>query len=125
MQSLGFGYGEIQTLRRIEMTLRRWFELECGNGNDYNSFMIERDETTGKPFMVIHPNDGGKYRTTQIADKEKGALKRLRALMATKPALWFYVQGDPRGCALYVGEQTDVIGQELGQVYNRGIAICY
>ena len=31
------------TLRRAEMTLHRWAELECGDGNDYASWAIERD----------------------------------------------------------------------------------
>ena len=45
---LGIGYDEAQALRRISMTLQRWGELECGDGNDYCSWSIERDEGTDK-----------------------------------------------------------------------------
>ena len=32
LQSLGFTYDEAYSLRRIEMTLQRWAEKECGDG---------------------------------------------------------------------------------------------
>ena len=37
-----------------------------------------------------------------IADRETGARKRLAVIMARYPHLTAYVQGDPRGCALYI-----------------------
>jgi predicted RNA-binding Zn-ribbon protein involved in translation (DUF1610 family) len=40
LQEMGFTYDEAVKLRRIEMTLQRWFELECGDGNGRS---IERD----------------------------------------------------------------------------------
>lgn len=124
LAALGFNCNESYQLRRIEMTLQRWAENECGNSNDYCSRSIERDETTGKPFMVYHPHSGGKARRAAIPDREKGALARLAKIMANHPALWFYHQSDPRGCALYVGKLDDVKGQCVGQVYNRGLAVC-
>ena len=110
-------------LRRISMTLHRWFELECGDSNDYASWAIERDETTDKPFMVRYPHDGKSYRT-RIADRENGARKRLAAILSRYPELTAYVQTDPRGCALYILHRSDVDGAEACQVYNsRGIAV--
>lgn len=45
LDRLGIAYEDAQALRRIALTLRRWFELECGDGNDYGSWAIERDDT--------------------------------------------------------------------------------
>lgn len=123
LSNLGFSYSEAQSLRRIEMTLHRWCEAECGDGNDYCSWSIERDETTGKPFRVTYPHDGKSYRT-QIPDRENGALERASRILSKHPGLWFYYQTDCRGCALYVGKTEDLNGQDVSQVYNRGIAVC-
>ena len=84
------------TLRRAELTLHRWAELECGDGNDYASWAIERDETTGKPYLCRYPHNGP-MRRYATPDREKGALKRVAAT-----GLHFYHQTDPRGAALYV-----------------------
>lgn len=40
--ALGFSFEEASTLRRISMTLHRWHEMECGDGNDYASWCIVR-----------------------------------------------------------------------------------
>ena len=54
---------------------------------------------------------------TPIADREAGALRRVRAVCAAN-GLHFYHQGDPRGCALYVArEPLD------GSNYTRGFAV--
>lgn len=129
MNELGFSYEEADKLRLIEKTLQRWGELECGNGNDYASWGIERDEATGKPYMVTHPNTGKSYRR-RIADREAGALRRLQQIMAHHPELWAFHQGDPRGCALYIGHKPGIVDNEGGlprwisQHYTRGVAVC-
>ena len=125
---LGLDYDEAQALRRISMTLSRWGELECGNGNEYGSWAIERDETTEKPYMVRHSYGHGQFkdtvRRTLIPDKEKGALKRLQAIMSKHPDLLAYHQTDPRGCAVYVLRKDDVpVGSSVDSVYNRGVAV--
>lgn len=124
MESLGFTFEEFDKLRRISRTLRRWFELECGNSNDYASWAIERDEETGLPYMVTHHytrNEPTRYR---IADRETGAMKRLAALMSSHPTLRAYIQGDPRGAALYILRPQDVPeGADAGHYYYRGICI--
>lgn len=123
LQNIGFTWDEAQTLRRISMTLNRWFCLECGDGNNYASWAIERDETTDRPYMVTHPHTGKSYRTP-ISDRETGARKRLAAIMAPfKRRLVAFVQTDPRGCSLYILRKRDIRGQEIGSVYNRGIAV--
>ena len=107
---------DVNTLRRAEMVLHRWAELECGDGDNYKSWSIERDETTGTPYMCIYPHDGNmrKYRTP---DRETGALQRITAVCA-RNGLYFYHQTDPRGCSLYISMEpiTD-------RDYTNGFAV--
>jgi hypothetical protein len=141
---LGFSYDEAVQLRRIEMTLSRWSEAEC-NGE------IERNEEKGgRPERVSQAWINGatqKRSAWPIADREAGALRRLKAIMSRHPALWFYHQSDPRGCSLYVGRLTDLPDSTDEQIrrhsgewpfktpdgrllwtiscyYTRGLAVC-
>ena len=41
LQEAGISWEHANTLRRISMTLQRWGELECGDGNDYASWRSE------------------------------------------------------------------------------------
>ena len=123
LQDAGISWEHANALRRISMTLQRWGELECGDGNDYASWAIERDEQTGKPYMVRYPHDG-KPRRTPVADREKGALKRLQTIMSHYPNYVAYHQTDPRGAAVYVVRKDDIPeGATLDSYYNRGIAV--
>lgn len=115
----GIDYDDALALRRISSTLNRWFELECGDGNNYASWAIERDEATDLPYMVTYPHVG-KSRRTWIADREAGARKRLAAIMARYPSLRAYVQTDPRGASLYICR----LGDDNCQGYTHGIAVC-
>jgi hypothetical protein len=124
--NVGVSFEDAAALRRISMTLHRWHELECGDGNDYASWCITRGKKTGgefeyddngKPYLERHAHTSNKPTYTLLADRERGALKRLAAIMANYPKLTAYVQGDPRGCALYIGEKlTDTN-------YSNGIAV--
>ncbi len=107
-------FDQAHTLRRAELTLHRWAELECGDGNDYSSWAIERDEATGKPYFVRYPHNGPSRRSP-VADREAGALRRVAKLCADA-GLYFYHQTDPRGCALYVSNQP-----LSADSYNRGV----
>ena len=133
LEKMGFTYDEANALRRIEMTLRRWFELECGNGNDYSSWAIERDEETDKPFMVTHPHTGKSYRRA-IPDREAGARKRLAKIIDARNLRQLvddgsrdvvsYVQGDPRGASLYIIRKSDIReGEDINSIYNRGLCV--
>ena len=106
-----------RTLRRAALTLHRWGELECGDGNDYASWSIERDETTDLPYFCRYPHDSSKVFKHRIADREKGALRRIKQL-CDNLGLHFYYQTDPRGWPLYVSNEplTD-------QNYNNGVGI--
>ena len=118
---------DAEKLRRIAMTLQRWFELECGDGNG----MIEREEKTGAPYWYnansrfVGAGDRRAYR--RIPDRETGARKRLAAIMARYPTLRAYVQTDPRGAALYILRPDDVRDcksvDDLASRYTRGICV--
>lgn len=123
LQTLGFSWDEANSIRRIEMTLHRWAEQECGDSNDFCSWAIERDETTDIPYRCTYPHDG-KIHRTRIADREKGALKRLKAILASHPEWTYYHQGDPRGCALYLVLKSDLEPQlPIESHYTRGVAV--
>jgi hypothetical protein len=103
-------------LRRIAMQLHRWHELECG----MDCGGVERDEATGK--TVWYNSRTG--RRSPCADRETPALKRLAKIMARYPSLAYYVQGDPRGAALYILRPGDVPqGEDVGAYYSRGLAV--
>lgn len=141
LQALGFTYDEAVSLRRIEMTLQRWAEGECGDSNNHRSKVIERDEATGKPFLFVSYHDENKSRRYPTADREAGALRRLKAIVDARNArlplgmtrenygeVIAYHQGDCRGCMLYLitRDQLTQDGKTLpiDQYYNRGMAVC-
>lgn len=128
MERLGFTTNEADALRRIEMTLHRWSEEEC-NG----TIQRDGDDGEGAPRRYYQGQYDSNIKGGIIADRERGALKRLAAIMATRKHLWFYNQGDPRGCALYIGKYLDLpSGTNLSkpesvidQYYSsRGVAVC-
>lgn len=118
--NLGFTTDEAASLRRISMTLRRWYELECGN--DYGC--VERDAITDRPYMKTER--GTRY---PIADRETGAIKRLTGIVASRNArqpepINYYLQTDPRGACLYILRPDDVpAGKDPAAYYSRGICI--
>lgn len=133
LQTLGFTFEECEKLRRISMALRRWFELECGNGNDWASWAIERDEETEIPYMVTHDHRNGKTTRYKVADRETGARRRLEAIVHARnirqplqesPLISYYIQGDPRGASLYILRPGDIPeGKDPCAYYSRGICI--
>ena len=92
----------METLIRASRTLHRWFELECGDSNDYASWAIERDDETGRPYRVVHPySPAHPSFKVWIPDREKGARARIAKVCAAL-GLHYYIQGDPRGAALWI-----------------------
>ena len=97
----GISWEDAHALRRASMTLQRWFELECGDGNDYGSWAIERARA-----------------------RQDGARKRIAKILASYPGLFAYVQTDPRGCALYILRAGDIPeGQDPSCYYSRGLPV--
>ncbi len=154
LQLAGISFEDARALRRISMTLHRWHELECGDGKNYGSWCITRGkwqtlsiaahealgetqvntkrqfvhDDHGRPFMEHHHYAHGKGKDTVtyslMADREAGALRRLAKIMKAYPTLSYYVQGDPRGAALYILRPGDVPeGCSPDSCYNRGIAV--
>ena len=137
--ALGFTSDEAEKLRRISMTLRRWHELECGDGS--GCIERENEDGTGRPFWTSAHT--GKRSRFPIADREKGAHKRLAAIVAERnkrampPACALsygpdikdrsvstFIQGDPRGAALYILRPGDVpAGQSADAYYTRCICV--
>ena len=110
----GITEDDAKALRRISMTLQRWFEHECNGA-------IQRDDETNKPYWY---NANTAKRSHAVSDREGGAMKRLKAIMARYPALSSYVQGDPRGCSLYILRPGDIPeGQHAESYYSRGLAV--
>ena len=103
-------FTQANILRRAQITLHGWAEKECGTGNG----CIERDESTDKCYW-LNSMTGNRY---QVRDMETPALKRVSEVCAELGA-YFYHQGDPRGCALYVSAEPI-----NDQSHNRGVAIC-
>lgn len=115
LQSLGFTARECDALRRISLTLHRWAEHEC-NG------VIQRDGADGDGVPYWHSAHDGR-RLYRAPDRERGALARLAAMFRGREVT-YYVQGDPRGCALYVIRPGDVpAGADVDAYYSRGLAI--
>src|SRR6267142_899639 len=86
MQQLGargisLSFDEVNTLRRAQITLHRWAELECGDGNDYASWSIESAEATDIPFLCSYEQDREIHRT-RIFDREKGDIRRVSHICA-------------------------------------------
>lgn len=129
MSRVGFTTTETEALLKAERALQRWHELECGTGNDRVSVSVERDEESGKPFRrVQYMGAGGKWidRKEPCRDMEKAALKRVASVLEGKAGLSAYIQGDPRGCALYILRDGDVPeGENAESYYSRGIPVCY
>ena len=116
LMTLGFTINEADTLRRISRTLRRWHELECG----VNNGAIERDDDTQRPYWCSSTT-GRRY---PVADRERGALRRLARGMATHAPLTYYIQTDPRGAALYILRPSDVpAGADPASYSTRGICV--
>jgi hypothetical protein len=112
----GVSMDDVIQLRRIAKRLHRWHELECG----VEGGGVERDEKTGK--VTWYNSYTG--RRSPFRDNETPALKRLGKVMARYPNLRAYVQGDPRGAALYILRPGDIREGESDQSgYNRGIAV--
>lgn len=140
LRALGISFDDVDTLRRCSRTLQRWFELECGNSDRYGNWCIVRGskkkalgslqasfehDADGTPFMQRQTYHGaGKTIYTPIPDREKGARKRIQAILAKHPELGSYVQPDCRGAALYVLRPGDVPeGEDASIYYTRGIAV--
>jgi hypothetical protein len=134
LMQAGISHIDAIDLRRIAMTLHRWHELECGDSNSYASWCITRGrkvngefthDPNGEPYEERHVHTKNKtLYYTRIPDRERGALKRLADIMAKYPTHWSYVQGDPRGASLYIGQYNLATkGSDPHLFYTSGVAV--
>lgn len=129
LRALGFTANEAESLRRISMTLRRWYEHEC-NG----TIQREGEDGTGRPrWYNTYTGRMGGY----VPDRELGALRRLKAIIDRRNdnlacgllsefggRVAYYIQGDPRGAALYILRPGDVPeGGDPSAYYSRGVCV--
>lgn len=148
----GISYDDAWQLRRISMTLQKWFEGECGNSDTCGSWAIVRGHRTRISSLdengllkshskFTHDDDGAPFleriahqgppRTiyTPIPDREKGARKRLAKIMAKYPSLETYIQGDPRRPAALQPRRPStgcaLYVLQPGDVPEREDATCY
>ncbi len=127
LTELGFTYDEAHALRRIEMTLQRWAELECGTDRG----CIERCEETPNFQLINWPDSAGNVwlvenRGTEAAPlysplKDTGqkdpnhfdaqrALRRQRALYIVGKAYMTYENGPgPRGRYLVADREAGAL----------------
>ena len=119
----GLTEADAVAIRRIALTLHRWFELECGYGTNHGSWAIERDEASNIPYMVCHINGHGQRPDqtikSRIADRETSARKRLDRIMTNYPHLRAWIQTDPRGGTIYLCKPEDA----TDSLYSQGTFI--
>ena len=110
--AMGFSPAQADALRKISQTLTRWCEAEC-NGE------IERSASWRAER--VHYSPTGERRAYAIPDRENGALRRLRVILAGTDWTYYY-QTNPRGCAVYL-----IPVAETGNIESRyssiGIAV--
>jgi hypothetical protein len=117
LHAAGISREDAAALRRISLALRAWFTHGC-NGT------IQRDDTTGKPYAYYEGRNGAVYRGNRVPDRETGAMRRLEIIMRRYPNLSYYVQGDPRGAALYILRPGDIPeGAQIYSHYPNGISV--
>lgn len=76
------------------------------------------------PYLSYDTGTNGKRGRTKIADRETTALKRLAKIIKAYPGFRSYVQGDPRGSALFIIRPDDAPADaDLETCYSRGIAV--
>jgi hypothetical protein len=132
--SAGITREHANALRRIALVLQRWHEGARGLDDGASSYVIVRGRMEGKlfhydddgaPFIERHHHHGPVKPTYErVADRERGALKRLKAIMARYPGFASYVQTDPCGAPLYILRPGDLPeGGDPGAYYNRGLAV--
>lgn len=83
MTPLGITPDDLEALRRISRTLRRW-NKKC-EGSD--SGFLERDQFTGVPYW----HNSVRRKRIRVRDMETGALKRLSKIMKRYPHLGYQV----------------------------------
>lgn len=122
---IGISTPDAESIRRNAITLRNWFEMECGTERNGVSVMIERDENE-KPFQRTQFATRSGWHDTRrpVADLEARARKKLAQTMERYHGLKAYIQGDCRGPSVYILRSEDIRpGENIDSIYYRGVAV--
>ena len=94
-------FEDMNTLRRASLVLDRFHLLEA-NGN------LSHDEDSDTYILISEGHCKGKYyeHRSIYRNDYTPAIKRIKAI-CKKYNLDMYIQGDPRGCPLYIAKSTD------------------
>ena len=118
LEQAGVSPEDARRLLRVSRQLRRWHELECGTEEGG----VQRNEETG--VLMWYSNRTHAWTPYGGRDNETQAKHTLDQVMARYPHLRAFIQGDPRGCALYILRLGDVPDGELADAYyTNGIAV--
>lgn len=127
----GIPFVDACDLRKVAMTLQKWHEKSCGWEDGGTSFCITRGKKVGdsfeydeegEPHVESHPLRGGVY-YKKIADKERGALARLKIILNAYKNFVAFVQQDPRGAPLYIIHKDKLRERDIETCYSDGIAV--
>jgi hypothetical protein len=131
LADLGFTYPEAKALRRAEITLRRW----CG---DVWSCRIQKRSVFGVGVKTrtfwASSSDGFEH---PIADREAGALRRVRAIVDAcndrnrlvaefhrhGTLIEFHHRPHPTLCNLYLLTRAQLNGRDIATCYADGLAV--
>jgi hypothetical protein len=113
LRSMGFSPTEAEQLRRISLTLSSWGERECNEDIRIGFYRVDGEFVDAEAADPAHRRycrtftfGQGNFRGYQIPNREAGALRRLKGIMANHRGLLAYHQTDPRGAALYIIRRT-------------------
>ena len=94
-RTLGISGYDYNALARLSGSLRRWHEMQCGTDGG----VVSVDDAG---VATWQPSNGGP--TAKITNK--GALLEHRVFdLCVRLGVTYYIQGDPRGCALYLSRE--------------------
>ena len=107
---------------RLERALRKWHELECGTADGGVEYDDVDDGELLPTCTFYRPRTGTR---SKFKNQYPVLMRRLERLRADMPSITFYVQGDPRGAALYALRPGDVpVGEDVNSWYTRGVCLC-
>jgi hypothetical protein len=118
---LGFTVAEVKALVLWSRRLHRHAE-RCCNG------LLEYDDT-GACFKVVRDRTGSELARRPARDIEAEALAACRVIIDGRnarealPPVTFYLQGDPRGCPLYIIPASLSVEEVDARYTSVGVAV--
>ena len=102
---------DLNRLKELSIKLRRWHERLCGD-----NYGVVWENSNGKCYYVSY--SGGRRCINNLGKKLKSEIIKI---MSKYEHLVFYIQGDPRGPALYLIHKNEVDSTlPLASQYYKG-----